>query len=157
MNDFKEVYDGYTAKKITAAARKNILVFALTAALFIALCAAFCVLTAYDLVNAYLGCAVNVILTVSFSWYGYLLFKVYSADASARAKFLKRIENALPERLTGAFVSREKKDAVYDTVVFGGEEMLIDSECAFAFEEGALYDINAVDGRIISFRKAGEL
>lgn len=153
MKEFTEVYNQNTIKSVTAAARKAVIIFSLSAVAFVAICVAFCVLTAFDFVNTYLGCIVNVLLTVAFLWYGYLFFSIYYVPARKRRAIVKYLENAQPSLISGKFIS-ETDDGWCLLLDFGNVKVSLDKSCAYKFIEGKDYDLRTVNGFIVSFREA---
>lgn len=144
----------YTNNLIQAIRRKYATVLARYAAitvLFVVLCVAFCLLATFDLVNLYVCCAINVVLTIAFLWLSYLFFTICLKKAREKSTFVKCLENAYPSVYGGKYVGFEQ-DEQYLTLLFeDGNKLRLDSSAANCFIVGKKYLIDVVDGVVISY------
>lgn len=143
------IYTDEVRANIIRKYRVEIAKYVAIAVCFVCFCVAFCLLASFDLLNLYLACALNVVATVCFAWYGYLYFKVLFVPTRRDRAFVKCLENAVPNIVRGTFVGVEETD--------GRKNCLFDGSRAFRcyggdfFEVGHEYDLSVVDGNIVSF------
>ena len=144
----------YTNDFIQAIKRKATTVLAryiAIAALYVALCVAFCLLAAFDLLNVYVGCALNVVLTIAFLWFTYLFFTIYYKKAREKSTFVKCLENAYPSVYEGVYAHCEQDEQYVSLHFEDGSVLKLDADAANCFVGGTTYRVDAVNDTVISY------
>lgn len=147
----------YTNDFIQAIKRKLMTVlvkYIAIAALFAALCVTFCLLAAFDLVNVYVCCALNIVFTIAFLWFTYLFFTIYFKKAKEKRTFVKCLENAYPSIYEGALTRVEQEEEYFKLFFQDGNVLKLDVNATVGFIEGNAYRLDVVDDVIISYCEA---
>lgn len=149
----------YTNDFILAIKRKTAAALAryiAVAAVFAALCVAFCLLAAFDCLNIYVCCAFNILLTVAFLWFSYLFFVICFKKYKEKSVFVKSLENAYPLIYDGTCASLELGEQ-YTSVNFeDGKVLKLDCSAPNEFIAGKRYRADVVNDVIISYGEVSD-
>lgn len=118
---------------------------------YVALCVTFCLLAAFDLVNLYVCCVLNVLLTIAFLWICYLFFTVYYKRKREKSFFVKCLDNAYPSVYRGFYVDCEKGEQYVSLCFEDGRKLKMDDAVPNGFVAGKRYIVDVVNDVIISY------